>query len=297
MNRLINLRPLAGAAVLALASVGLEPAFAALPQAGSQSRVALPALPARVNGTLVALHRARRTGDLADAKGHLFSLRFTSVAQERRLHVGSRLTVSRDARDHVRLLVRALRTDGVSTRAHIRGIVARRLGRSAVEVLGVNGAAVVVHLGRARITRVHHRTGLFSPALASADEGPNIAPGDEIDTAVTLTGAGAVATGTATVAALPPASQVEVEGIVTAVDPAAGTITIQDEDGPTTVVSVSAAGTYAVGQDVEVVGTPTGPGGSAATVQAQDATREAPEAPEPPEHNTPEPPEPPHNDG
>src|SRR5205085_10281487 len=116
----------------------------------------------------------------------------------------------------------------------------------------------------------------------------------------TLTGAGAVATGTATVAAPPPAPQVEVSGVITAVDPAAGTITIQDEDGPASVVSVSAAGTYQVGQDVEVVGTLTGPGGSAATVQAQDATREAPEAAEPPEapeHNTPEPPEPPDNDG
>jgi hypothetical protein len=64
------------------------------------------------------------------------------------------------------------------------------------------------------------------------------------------------------------------------VNATAGTITIQDEDGPTTVVSVSAAGTYHVGQDVDVVGTPTGPGGSAATVQAQFVTREGSEAPE-----------------
>src|SRR5205085_5190909 len=135
---------------------------------------------------------AQRTGDLADAHGHLFPLRFTSVAQERRLRVGSRLTVSRDARDHVRVLVRAVRLEGVSTRAHIRGIVARRLGRGDVEVLGVHGAAVAIHLGHARVTRVHHRAAQFGPALASADEGPNIGPGDEIDTAVTLTGAGAV---------------------------------------------------------------------------------------------------------
>jgi len=74
-----------------------------------------------------------------------------------------------------------------------------------------------------------------------------------------------------------------VGGIITAVDPAAGTITLQDEDGPTSVVSVSAAGTYSVGQDVDVVGTPTGPGGSAATVQAQYVTLDAPEAAEPPE--------------
>ena len=79
-------------------------------------------------------------------------------------------------------------------------------------------------------------------------------------------------TATATVAAPPPppaSAQVEVEGIITAVDPAAGTITVRDDDGPTSVVSVSAAGTYYVGQEVEVIGIPTGPGGSATSVQAQ----------------------------
>jgi hypothetical protein len=81
----------------------------------------------------------------------------------------------------------------------------------------------------------------------------------------------------------PPApAQVEVEGIIIAVDPTAGTITVRDDDGPTTVVSVSAAGTYHVGQEVKVIGIPTGPGGSAATVQAQYVTLDddGPEAPE-----------------
>jgi hypothetical protein len=88
-----------------------------------------------------------------------------------------------------------------------------------------------------------------------------------------------------------------VGGIITAVHPAAGTITVQDDDGPTSVVSVSAAGTYSVGQEVDVVGTPTGPGGSATTVQAQYVTREAPEAAEPSEAaQPPEAPEPPDND-
>src|SRR5437764_7869660 len=89
-------------------------------------------------------------------------------------------------------------------------------------------------------------------------------------------------TAAATVAAPPPA-QIEVGGIITAVDPGAGTITLQDEDGPTSVVSLSVAGTYSVGQDVDVVGTPTGPGGSAATMQAQYVTVDAPEADEPPQ--------------
>jgi hypothetical protein len=71
-----------------------------------------------------------------------------------------------------------------------------------------------------------------------------------------------------------------VGGIITAVDPTAGTITVQDDDGPTSVVSVSAAGAYSVGQDVDVLGIATGPGGTAATVQAQYVTVEAPEAAE-----------------
>ena len=279
MYRSIILRPLAGAVVLSLASVGLGSAFAALPHASSLFRVTPQALsmPASLRGTLVALHRAQRTGDLAVANGRFFPLRFTSVAQERRLRVGSRLTVSGEARHHVRLLVRTLRTDGVSTRAHIRGIVARRLGRGALEVLGVNGAAVVIHLGHARVTRVHHSAARFAPTLASADSGPAIAPGEEIDTAVTLTGAGPVATGTATVAA-PSPPQVEVEGLITAVNAAAGTLTIQDEDGPTTVVSLSAgAGTYQVGQEVDVSGIVASAGSNGATVQAQFIKLKSPE--------------------
>ena len=284
MNRIINLRPLASAAVLALATMGVAPALAARPQASSLSRVSPQALamPVVFRGTLVEVHRAQRTGDLADADGRLFPLRFTSVAQMQRLRVGSRLTVSGDAGYHVRLLVRAVRLEGVSTRAYIHGTVARRLGRGAVEVLGVNGAALLVQLGHVRVTRVLQRGGRFVRTPAS------IKPGDRLDTAVALTGAGVVATGTATVVAPPPRSspaapspmQIEVEGRITAVDAAAGTITIQDEDGPTTVVSVSAAGTYFVGEDIHVVGTPTGPGGSTATVQAQFVTREGPDVPE-----------------
>jgi hypothetical protein len=283
MNRLIALRPLASAAALALATMGVAPAFAARPQASSLSRVSPQALamPVVFRGTLVALHRAQRTGDLADADGRLFPLRFTSVAQAQRLRVGSRLTVAGDARYHVRLRVRSLRLEGITTRAHVHGTVARRLGRGAIEMLGVNGAALLIQLGHVRVTRVLRRAGRFVRAPAS------IKPGDRLDTVVALTGGGAVATGTATVVAPPPRSspagpspmQIEVEGNVTAVNVAAGTITIQDEDGPTTVVAVSAAGTYHVGEDVDVVGTATGPGGSAATVQAQVVTREGAEAP------------------
>jgi hypothetical protein len=301
MNRFITLRPLASVAVLAVATMGVAPAFAARPHASSSSlsRMSQPALamPSLFQGTVVGLHRAQRIAEISLANGTFLPARFASLAQAQRVHVGSHLIVSGVARNQVRLLVRSVRIQGTSTRAHIRGTVARRLGRAAVELLGMHGAAVALNLGHARITRVLPRGGRFVRTLAS------IAPGEQLDTAVTLTGAGAVATGTATVAAPPPASQVEVEGNVIAVDPASGTITVQDDDGPTTVVAVSAAGTYQVGQEVEVVGTPTGPGGSAATVQAQYVTREAPEAAEPSEAaepperaEPPEAPEPPDND-
>jgi hypothetical protein len=280
MNRSIIVRPLASAAVLALVAVA-QPGFAALSQAATLLRPQAPSMPASLSGTLVTLHRAQLAANLAVTNGAFYKVRFISLAQEQRLRVGSRLTVSGDARSQVRLLVHALRIQGLSSRAHVRGVVGRRLSRSAVEVIGNNGAAMVLNLGHARITRVHRAAGLFSATSASADGGPNVAPGDEIDTTVTLTGAGPVAMGTATVAA-PPAVQVEVEGRITAVNAAAGTITVQDDDGgPATVVALgTAGGTYSVGQDVEVYGIVTTAGSSGATVQAQFIRLEQPEASE-----------------
>src|SRR2546423_4912330 len=211
MTRLITRRPLASAAVLAVAAMGVAPAFAAPPHASASSlaRMSQPALsmPTLFQGTVVGLHRAQLAGEISLANGNFLPVRFASVAQAQRLNVGSRLIVSGVARNQVRLLVRSLRIQGASTRAHIHGTVARRLGRAAVEVLGMHGAAVTLNLGHARITRVVHRSGRLVRTLAS------VAPGEQLDTAVTLTGAGAEATGTATVAPPPPAPaamQVEV---------------------------------------------------------------------------------------
>jgi hypothetical protein len=307
MNRLITLRPLASAAVLAVAAMSAAPALAALPHASasSLSRVSQQALavPASLHGTVLALNRARLTAELAVSDGTLYSLRFNSAAQQRGLRAGSVLTVS-GVNNRVHLVVRSLRINGFSARTHLQGTVARRLGRTAVELLGTGGAAVSLSLSHAHIARVLHRAGRLVRTAAA------VVPGDRLYTTVALAGSGDVATGTATAVAPPPppapsSMQIEVGGIITAVDPAAGTITVNDDDGFTSVVAVSAAGSYSVGQDVDVVGTPTGPGGSATSVQAQYVTREAPEAaepyegaeaPEPPEYNAPEPPEPPDYD-
>jgi hypothetical protein len=278
LNRSIIFRPLASAAVLALVAVA-QPGVAALSQAAMRSQPA--PMPANLTGILMTLHRAQFGAELAVSDGAFYRVRFASVAQVRPLRVGSRVTVSGDASSQVRLVVHVLRTQGASSRAHLRGLVGRRLGRGIVQVFGKNGAVMMLNLGRARITRVHRATGLFDATAASADAGPDVRQGDEIDTPVTLTGAGAVATGTATVAALPPV-QVEVEGRITAVNTAEGTITVQDDDaGPATVVALGAArGTYSAGQDVEVYGTVASAGSSGATVQAQFIRIEQPEASE-----------------
>jgi hypothetical protein len=69
MNRLVILRPLASAVVLAVAAMGVAPAFAALPQASSLSRVSRQALSMQpvLGGTLVALHHAQTAVTLTRA--------------------------------------------------------------------------------------------------------------------------------------------------------------------------------------------------------------------------------------
>ena len=76
---------------------------------------------------------------------------------------------------------------------------------------------------------------------------------------------------TATTPAMtPPAVQVKVEGRITAVNAAARTITVQDDDGLPTVVALGAVkGPFYMWQKVEVYGTVTSPGSNGATVQAQ----------------------------
>ena len=68
----------------------------------------------------------------------------------------------------------------------------------------------------------------------------------------------------------PPAVHVKVEGRIAAVNAAARTITVQDDDGPPTVVALGAVrGTLYPWQKVEVYGTVISPGSNGATVQAQ----------------------------
>jgi hypothetical protein len=63
---------------------------------------------------------------------------------------------------------------------------------------------------------------------------------------------------------------IKVEGRIIAVNTAAGTITVQDDDGPPTVVALGAGqGPFSVWQKVKVYGTATSPGSNGATVQAQ----------------------------
>jgi hypothetical protein len=68
-----------------------------------------------------------------------------------------------------------------------------------------------------------------------------------------------------------PGATIKVEGRITAVNLAAGTIAVQDDDGgPATVVALGVArGPFYMGQKVEVYGILTSAGSNGATVQAQ----------------------------
>jgi hypothetical protein len=68
-----------------------------------------------------------------------------------------------------------------------------------------------------------------------------------------------------------PGARIKVEGRIIAVNAAAGTITVQDDDdGPATIVAVGVAGgPFDVSQKVEVYGVLTSAGSNGATVQAQ----------------------------
>lgn len=261
------------------------------------SSVSLPRATSGVvhlQGTLIALHRVACTGDIALANGELLPLRFTSVAQERLLHVGDSVAVAAEVHGRARLLVRTIRTHrfgGHWLGGHwfgghwfgghwfgghwlIQGTTARLLSHGNVEVLGVHGAAVVVHIGTARL-HVAQTTSLFAPTAAyAADSAAQLRTNQDIVTEVTLTRAGTLDAVTVTVVASH-VGRVDVEGRITAVNHAAGTVTITDENGQSTVVAMgSATAGYHVGQDAVMSGTPTGPGSSDVTVQAHDAQTE-----------------------
>ena len=74
----------------------------------------------------------------------------------------------------------------------------------------------------------------------------------------------------APIAAIPVGANAKVEGRITAVNAAAGTITVQDDDRPATIVVLGAArGPYHVWQKVKVYGIVTSAGSNGATVRAQ----------------------------
>ena len=253
MNRPIILRSLAIAVVLALAAVGLERAVAALSQAGRLARVTPPALsmPAGLLGTPVALHRVQRGGDLS----------VTGAG-------GSTATVQRQ-------VVRPEEPEAPegapagAARIKLEGrITAVDAAAGTLTVQDEDGPTIVVALGVA--------AGTYQV-------------GQEVEVVGVPTGAGGRAAAVraqyvrledaeAPTAATPVGAHVEVEGLITAVNSAAGTLTIQDEDDPLTVVTVGAgAATYWMGQKVEVSGIVTGAGSNGATVQAQFVRLKSPD--------------------
>jgi hypothetical protein len=297
----ILMRPLAGATIATLTAIGLGPAATTPPRASS------PTINPRQtfsthwhgSGTLVALHAKQGTGDLAEADGTLIPLRFSSHAQMQHVTLGDDLTVSADAHGHSRLIVRSLsrrnlraigtqgsrrnlRAVGVeSSRRNLRvyGVVARLLGHGQAEVLGVNGAAVIVdartaHIVGGQYTATGAGGALFAPSIAAAAslERPRpLALGEAIDTQVIWSHAKTMVVTTASVVATR-VTLIDVEGAVTCVNRAGGTVTLVDENGLSTVVHLGAAvKTYRVGQDAEASGAPAGNG----QLQARAVERES----------------------
>jgi len=309
----ILMRPLAGAAVVTLTAWGLSPAATTPPRTTSPTINPRQTFSRRWHGsgTLVALHVKQGTGDLAEADGTLIPLRFSSRAQMQHVALGDELVISADAHAHSRLIVRSLsrrnlraigagssrrnlrvigaqgsrrnlRTIGVEgsrRNLRVRGVVARLLGHGQAEVLGVNGAAVIVdaraaHIVGGQYTATGAGGALFAPSIAAAAslERPRpLALGEAIDTQVIWSHAKTMVVTTASVVATR-VTLIDVEGAVTCVNRAGGTVTLVDENGLSTVVHLGAAvKTYRVGQDAEASGAPAGNG----QLQARAVEREA----------------------
>jgi len=307
------MRPLVGAAVVTLTAWGLRPAATTPPRTTSPTINPRQAFSRRWHGsgTLVALHVKQGTGDLAEADGTLIPLRFSSRAQMQHMALGDELVISADAHAHSRLIVRSLSrrnlrsigagssrrnlrvigaqgarrnlraigVEGSRRNLRVRGVVARLLGHGQAEVLGVNGAAVIVdaraaHIVGGQYTATGAGGALFAPSIAAAAslERPRpLALGEAIDTQIIWSHAKTMVVTTASVVATRVAL-IDVEGTVTRVNRAGGTVTLVDENGLSTVVYLGAAvKTYRVGQDAEASGAPAGNG----QLQARAVEREA----------------------
>ncbi|HKO23143.1 MAG TPA: hypothetical protein VJY65_00215 [Chloroflexota bacterium] len=245
MSRPIILRSLAIAAVLALAAVGLERAVATLSQAGRLARATPPALsmPAGLRGTPVALHRVQPGGDLAvtGAGGSAATMQAHGVRPEKP-----------EAPESAPAAVATIKVEG--------RITAVDAAAGTITVQDEDGPTAVVWVGAA--------AGTYDVGQKVKVLGIPTGAGGHAATVraqyVTLKHAQAPTDAT------PRGAHVEVEGVVTAVNSAAGTITIHDEDGSLPVVAVgAAAATYRVGQKVDVAGILAAAGSHGATVQAQ----------------------------
>ena len=209
-----------------------------------------------IHGTLVAVHRAARVGDLALDDGTLTALRFASAFQASGAQVGARLVVTVATPGSARPLVQALHVTGRATTVRLRGVVARVLPRESIEILGTHGAAVIVQLdGASGLTTL--RPGARYSARTE-DRPAIVLSGSEVDLHLRIGATGALAVRQARLVHAH-VGRIEVEGIVKATNPRAGTITIENEDGERTVVAVGAqARAYYVGEQAEASGIPSG---------------------------------------
>ena len=244
-----------GAALaLVVGFTGLQPGMAAIRRASPSTarHTTAAARASAIHGTLVAVHRAARVGDLALDDGTLTALRFASAFQASGAQVGARLVVTVATPGSARPLVQALHVTGRATTVRLRGVVARVLPRESIEILGTHGAAVIVQLdGASGLTTL--RPGARYSARTE-DRPAIVLSGSEVDLHLRIGATGALAVRQARLVHAH-VGRIEVEGIVKATNPHAGTITIENEDGQRTVVAVGAqARVYYVGEQAEASG-------------------------------------------
>jgi hypothetical protein len=262
MNRSIIVRPLAGAAVLALVAVG-QAGFAALSQAASLLPPQAP-VQVEVEGRITAVNAAAGTITIRDD-----DLPATVVAlggARGPYHVWQKVKVYGTVTQAARMRAQYIRLKGAPA-----PITATPLGAYAT----VEGRITAVNAAAGTIT-VQDGDGPPTVVALGAVRGPYYV-WQKVEVYGTVTQAARVRAqfirlklAPARTVTPPVGAYVKIEGRITTVNAAAGTITVRDGDGPPDVVALGGArGPYYIWQKVEVYGTVTGAGSNGVRVRAQ----------------------------
>jgi hypothetical protein len=262
MNRSIIVRPLASAAVLALVPVG-QPGFATLSQAASLVSPQA-AVQVEVEGRITAVNLAAGTITVRD--------------RDRPATVVALGAARGPYRAWQKVKVYGIVTQAATMRAHfirIKGAPAPTAARPVGAYAKVEGRITAVNAAAGTITVQDGDGPPTVVALGAARGGYYV--WQKVKVYGTVTKAATVRAqfirlklAPARTVTPPVGAYVKMEGRITAVNAAAGTITVRDDDRPPTVVTLgTATGRYYVWQKVEVYGIVTNAGSNGVSVRAQ----------------------------